>query len=64
MQNVHPKVKDFGEKGETNYETNQINKENMEEFSIFIADLKSENTKHTTKYDKQTFSKFCRKKKE
>ena len=63
MQNIHPKVKDFGEKGETNYETDQINKENMKEFCIFIADQKSENTKYTTKYDKQT-SKFCRKKKE
>ena len=28
MQNIHPKVKDFVEKGETNYETDRINKEN------------------------------------
>ena len=42
----------------------KIDKENMEEFCIFIADQKSENTKHTTKYDKQTLCKFCRNKNE
>ena len=36
----------------------------MKEFWIFIADHKSENTKYTTKYDKQTLCKFGRKKKE
>ena len=30
----------------------------MNEFSIFIADQKSENAKQTTKYNKQTFCKF------
>ena len=54
MQNIHPKVIDFDENGETNYETNQINKEIMKDFWIFIAHQKSENTKHTTEYDKQT----------
>ena len=45
-------------------ETDEINKENMNEFCIFIADRKSENPKHKTKYDKQTLCKFCRKKDE
>ena len=36
----------------------------MNEFCIFIADQKSENTKHTTKYNKQTLGKFRRKKNE
>ena len=31
-----------------NYKTEEINKENIKEFCIFIADQKSENTKHTT----------------
>ena len=31
----------------------------MNEFCIFIADQKSENTKHKTNYDKQTLCKFC-----
>ena len=33
----------------------------MNEFCIFIADQKSENVKHTTKDDKQTLCKICRK---
>ena len=49
-QSIPPEVKDFGDENETNYETDEINKENMKEFCIFIADQKSENTKHTTKY--------------
>ena len=52
MLRIHPEVQDFGNEGEMNYETIEINKENMKEFYIFIADQKSENTKHTTKYDK------------
>ena len=32
----------------------------MNEFCNFIADQKSEKTKHKTKYDKQTLCKFCR----
>ena len=64
MLSIHPKVQDFGGEDETNYETEEINKENMKEFCIFIADQKSENTKHTTKYDKQTLCKFCREKNE
>ena len=61
MLSFHPEVQDFGVEDETNYETDNINKENMNEFYIFIADQKSENTKHKTKYDKQTLCKFCRK---
>ena len=49
MLSIHPEVKDFDNEDETNYE---INKENMKGFCIFIADQKSENTKHTTKYEK------------
>ena len=64
MQSIHPKVQDFGDEGETNYETEEVNKENMNESCIFIADQKSENTKHTTKYQKQTLCKLCRKKSE
>ena len=45
-------VKDFDNEDETNYETNEINKENMKEFCIFIANQKSKNTRHTIKYDK------------
>ena len=52
MLSIHPEVQDFGDEGETNYETDEINKENMNEFCIFIADQKSENAKHKTKYDK------------
>ena len=52
MLSIHPEVQDFGDEDETNYETDEINKENMNEFCIFIADQKSKNTKHKTKYDK------------
>ena len=62
MLSIHPEVQDFGDEDETNYETDEINKENMNEFCIFIADQNSENTKHTTKYDKQTFCNFFLKK--
>ena len=61
MQSIHPQVKDFGDKDEKNNETDEINKENMKEFCIFIADQKSEKTKYRTKYNKQNFCKFCRK---
>ena len=60
MLSIHPEVQDFGEEDEKNCETDEINKKNMNEFCILISDQKSENTKHTTKYDKQTFYKFCR----
>ena len=62
MLSIHLEVKYFGDEDETNYETDEIKKENMNEFYIFIADQNSENTKHTTKYDKQTLYKLCRKK--
>ena len=62
MQSIHPEVQDFGDEDKKKCETDKINKENMNEFSIFIADQKSQNTNHTTKYDKQTLCKFCRKK--
>ena len=64
MLSIHWEVKAFGNEDETNYETDEINKENMKELCNFIADQKSENTKHTTKYDKQTLCKFCREKNE
>ena len=64
MLSIHPTVQHFVDENETNYETDEINKENMNEFCIFIAEQKSENTKHKTKYKKQTFCKFCGKKKE
>ena len=60
MLSIHSEIQDFGDEDETNYETDEINKENMNEFCIFIADQISENTKHTTKYNKQTFRKFFR----
>ena len=63
MRSIHPEVDDFSSEDETNYEANEINDENMKEFCIFIADQKSENTKHTTKY-KQTLCKFGRDKNE
>ena len=45
MLSIHSKVKDFGDEDETNYETDEIKKENMNEFWIFIADQKSEKYK-------------------
>ena len=42
MLSIHPEVQDFGEEDETNYETNEINKENINEFWIFISDQKLE----------------------
>ena len=53
MLSIHPGVQDFGDEDGKNCETDEINKENMNEFCIFITDQKPENTKHTTKYDKQ-----------
>ena len=64
MQSIHPEILHFVDEDETNYETDEINKENIKEFSISITDQKSENTKHKTKYDKQTLCKFCREKNE
>ena len=64
MLSIHLEAQNFGDEDETNYETDEINKENMNEFCIFIADQKSENTKHKTKYNKQTLWKFCRKENE
>ena len=42
MVSIHPEVQDFVDEDETNYETDEINKENMNELSTFIADQKSE----------------------
>ena len=36
MVSIHPEVQDFVDEDETNYETDEINKENMNEFWIFI----------------------------
>ena len=63
MLSIHQEVQDFGDEDEKNFETDEINKENMNNFCIFIADQKSENTNHTTKY-KQILCKFRRKKNE
>ena len=49
MLSIHPVVQHFADEDETNYETDEINKENMNEFCIFITGQKSENTKHKTK---------------
>ena len=46
MLSIHLEVKDFGNKDKMNYETDEINKENMRVLH-FIADQKLENTKHT-----------------
>ena len=45
MVSIHPEVEHFVHEDETNYETDEISKENMNEFSIFIADQKSEKYK-------------------
>ena len=46
MLSVHPEVQNFGDEDETNYETDEINKEIMNEFWIFTAVQKS--GKHIT----------------
>ena len=38
MLSNHPEVKDFGDEDEENCETDDINKENMDELCIYIAD--------------------------
>ena len=45
MLSIHLEVQDFGDEDETNYEIDEVNKENMNEFCSFIADQKSENIK-------------------
>ena len=42
LLSIHSEVENFGDEDETNYETDEINKENMNEFWIFIADQISE----------------------
>ena len=59
MLSIHPEVQDFGDEDETNHEIDEINKEYMNKYCTFIADQKPQNTKHTTKYDKQTLCKLC-----
>ena len=49
MLSIHLEIKDSSGEDETNYKTDEIRKENMKEVCIFIADQKSENTKHPTK---------------
>ena len=52
MLSIHPTLRYFVDEDETNYETDEINKENMNEFCTFISlTNNSENTKHKTKYD-------------
>ena len=62
MLSIHLKVKDFSNEDEAIYKTEEINKENMNKFSIFNADQRLENAKHTTKYYKQTLCNFWGKK--
>ena len=38
MLSIHPEVQDLGDEDEKNYETDEMNKENMNEFCIFITD--------------------------
>ena len=64
MLSILPEVQDFGDEDEKNCQTNEINKEDVNEFCIFIANQESENTKHATKYDKQTLCKFCQRENE
>ena len=42
MLSIRAEVQDFGDEDETNYETGKIDKENVNEFWIFITDQKSE----------------------
>ena len=42
MLSIRPEVQHFVDEDETNYETDKIDKENMNEFCNFIADQKSE----------------------
>ena len=48
---IQPDVQDFCFEDKTNYETDEINKENVNEFRNLIADQKTENTKQKAKYD-------------
>ena len=41
MLSIHLEIQDFSDEDETNYETDEINKENISDFWIFIADQKS-----------------------
>ena len=61
MLSINPEVQDCGDENEKNYKTDEINKENTNEFCTFILHQKSENTKHTTKYVKQPLCKIFRK---
>ena len=45
----HPEVQDFGDEDATNYKADEINRENMNEFWIFIADQKSDKKKSRKK---------------
>ena len=58
MLNIHPEVQHFVDEDKTNYETDEVNKENMNEFCIFIADQKSKNTDHKAKYDSKPCASF------
>ena len=37
MVSIHPEVQNFGDEGEMNYETDEIKRENTNEFCIFVA---------------------------
>ena len=60
MLSIHLTVLHFVDEDETKYETDEINNGNMNEFCIFIADQKSENTKNKTRREegskRRTFS--------
>ena len=63
MLSIHPEVQDFVDEDETNYEKDEINKENMNEFCIFIADQKSEKCITYNKVRQKTLCKFWSKEK-
>ena len=43
MLGIRAEVQDFSDKNETNYKTDEISKENISVFWIFIVDQNSEN---------------------
>ena len=63
MLSIHAEVQHFGDEDETNYDTDERNKENKNEFWIFIDDRKSEKCITYNKINKQTLCKFWSKEK-
>ena len=61
---IYPEIYDFYDEDETNYDIDEIDKENLNEFCNFTADHKPGNTKQERKYHNQTWCIFCGKKNE